>query len=777
MIKKFIKIKNLGRFKDFSATGDITFGKVNIIYGENSQGKTTLVSIIRSLISQDAEFITKRKTFGSEEEQVVELLFTFDDNKNSVFNFQNSKWDLWHEDLKNIEIFDEFFVNENIYTGLEIHSEHQKCLYHFAIGEEGVKLAKEIENIKEELNSKYPELTSLREKIKLLTGEYYKVEDFVNLFDDKEIDKKIAEKKQEISIAEASNEIKEKQFLKEIQSLKLPFNIIELKSLLEKSLTSISEKVLQRVREHIIRLANVLQENTESWLYQGLEIVEKIKDDKCPFCQQDLKNAKTTIESYQQYFNSEYNQLKKNVDKYLEEVQNFNFEQPLNKIKTTVLENTTLIEFWKRFLPNSEFPTLQDLEEDVAQVTQFFNNVKLLTGNKSKNILESIETDNIDKLSNLIDKLNKKISDYNLKVRTLNEKIKELKEKQQEINKLRNELKKLEIQKERFSEKSNELCNKYRELNNEIEKLKKQIEQNKEKLNTVICQKVVDYGERTNQILEKFGVSFKIIKPTYRYRGRGEEPYYEYFLESEECEVDPLQKAKFTLSGGDKNAIALAFFLAKIISDKRVENKIVIFDDPISSFDINRKRRTIEFMRELSQKTKQTIILTHLNTFAFELYDSMRDVGTRPKCLQIINGDIKEWDIIEEKKHPFFKNLSKLESYINNKEKVGEDEVRRLIRICLEYKLKFNYFQFFSDLGEECVLGSMVEKLRKLKDDPKLRFKHPSKEEVIEDLGNLCDFSSPSHHGNIATSKTGDSTRTEIENYVKLALKLIYEWL
>jgi len=100
-----------------------------------------------------------------------------------------------------------------------------------------------------------------------------------------------------------------------------------------------------------------------------------------------------------------------------------------------------------------------------------------------------------------------------------------------------------------------------------------------------------------------------------------------------------------------------------------------------------------------------------------------------------------------------------------------------LIRICLEDKLRFNYFQFFSDLGEKCWLGAMVDKLRKSEDEPELKFKHNNKKEVVKELGNLCDFSGSSHHCTVSTPYKSDYNNTEIINYVKLTLKLIYEWL
>jgi len=772
MISKFIKIKNIGRFRDFSASGDITFGKVNIIYGENSTGKTTLTSLIRSLISNKSDLVLERKTFSSTDEQYVELLFN-----GKVFKFQNSSWNNCDIDL-NIEIFDEFFINENIYTGLDILSEHQKYLYQFAIGEEGIALAREIEKIKKDLQTnKHPDLNSLKQQIQRLIEKYFEVEEFVNLNEDKEIDKKIEEKNREISVAEASNEIREKELLKEIQPLSLPFDLGTIKHLLEKSLTTISEEALQKVTQHISKLGNVLKEDTETWLHQGLLCVENIKDNSCPFCQRDITTAESTIKSYQQYFNEDYRKLKGDIDKYSGQIQGFNIEQFLNKIEIIGLNNSTLIEYWKRFLTAIEFPQLKEFEEYSGQIAKFFKGVKLLFENKSKSILEPINADYIDRLSESVKKLNDNITAYNQKIRNYNKTVTELKAKQSDINELKNDFKKLEIQKERFSEKTKDLCNKYQKCEEEIKELDKLVEQKKKDLNSAIFDKVGKYGAETNRILEKFGAPFKIVRLTQRYRGKGEEPYLEYFLEIEGYEVNPLQEAKFTLSGGDKNAIALAFFFAKIIVDKRIENKIIIFDDPISSFDINRKRRTIEFIRDLSKNAKQTIVLTHLNTFAFELYDSLKDIGVSPKCLQIINRNLKEWNINEDKKPPFFKNFSRLETFISNNEKINLDEARRLIRICLEDKLNFGYFQFLKDLGDDFWLGTMVKRFRELKDNPSFKFKHSNNEEVINELENLCDFSGPSHHSNITTTYRTDYTHTEIVNYVKSSLKLIYEWL
>lgn len=65
MIKKIIAIKNVGKFRAYSAKNDMEFRKLTLIYAENSCGKTTLADIFRSLQSGDPHLINGRATLGS----------------------------------------------------------------------------------------------------------------------------------------------------------------------------------------------------------------------------------------------------------------------------------------------------------------------------------------------------------------------------------------------------------------------------------------------------------------------------------------------------------------------------------------------------------------------------------------------------------------------------------------------------------------------------------------------------------------------------------------
>lgn len=772
MIKKFTKIHGVGRFSDYSARGDgLSLGKINIIYGENSAGKTTLVSIVKSLLTNEPSIIIERKTYG-QEDQYCEILC--EENQQSLnYKFQGNLWD---GNLRDVEIFDVYFVNDNVYTGLSISSEHQKKLYQFALGEEGVNLAKEIEEIKRDLQKKHEKLNNLKNQIELVVERNITVQDFVTLTKDESIGKKIENKKQEIKIAEAGQKIREKQLLVVVSRLELPVDLTNLKNLLQRNIQEISKEYLEKVEEHKKKLHPVMVDETESWLQQGLSYVQTTQDGKCPFCQQNLKEAESVIDAYRQYFNEEYKELKRNIVDYLKEVNKCSIEEVLNKKKNTILENNTLIEFWKTYLPKLEISDV-DLESLSLNIKTEFTKIKQLIGTKLGNILESVDTELLDHFISLLQKINSAIDIYNSQINEWNDEIKELKKKQPDLAKLKEELARLEVQQKRFLPEVNKVCEDYRTIWKGVESQKQIVAEKEKQLKSAVSEKIIKYGKEINVYLEKFGISYRIQETKPMYRGRSKEPYLDYGIALQDYRIDLQEQLPHCMGEGDRNALAFAFFLAKLNLDEQIDKKIIIFDDPVSSLDRNRRRRTVEYIRDLSNKTRQVILLTHNDGFAFELYNTLKDIGMKPATREICNGKIDEWNIEEAMKHPYFIRIAKLERFLDMDETISAAEARELIRLVLEDSLKFRYFKYFEQLGDNCWLGPMVGKLREAIEDDNFQFKHTNKDEVVNELSNLCDLSGPAHHGGIAQPHKQDLSPEEIKNYVNLTLRIIFEWL
>lgn len=121
-LKKIAVIKDVGRFKDASISGG-EYKKYTLFYAGNARGKTTLCAVLRSLQRNDPKFILERKNFKSTVTPEVTLILD-----SGVTKFSGEKWS---DGQPNIHLFDQYFVNENVFSGdrvdlvhIPIHSGH-----------------------------------------------------------------------------------------------------------------------------------------------------------------------------------------------------------------------------------------------------------------------------------------------------------------------------------------------------------------------------------------------------------------------------------------------------------------------------------------------------------------------------------------------------------------------------------------------------------------------------------------------------------------------------
>lgn len=83
---------------------------------------------------------------------------------------------------------------------------------------------------------------------------------------------------------------------------------------------------------------------------------------------------------------------------------------------------------------------------------------------------------------------------------------------------------------------------------------------------------------------------------------------------------EPIIKSSHVFSESDKRALALAVFISKIqhLPDDVKKEAIVVFDDPVTSFDENRMKSVIMKIDEISSTVAQTFVLGHHCGFAHE---------------------------------------------------------------------------------------------------------------------------------------------------------------
>ena len=340
--------------------------------------------------------------------------------------------------------------------------------------------------------------------------------------------------------------------------------------------------------------------NNSDWVKKGKEFVKEPQEGNeiCPFCQQKTI-TKDLYKEIQNYFDETYetkiNELKTLKQKYSEEFQNIkNLDTELLKID---------------FLKNKE--------------DRFKNLFKSFTGKLSNNLLKiesKIKSSNatIDLESSASEKngLNDFLETVIEEIKTHNEKVRNKQKTKEQIVKefwdimrwdYDQTIENYKSQKYKLEKEKSDIESKILELQKSVEEQKEIIKDSQKEM--VNIQDAID---AINGELILFGLEgFSIVSA-------GEE---EYKLKRPNEDI-----AKFeTLSEGEKTVISFLYFLelckGKENSDEVETEKIVVIDDPISSLSHMYVFNVAELIRKnfFNGQYKQTFILTHNLYFFHEL--------------------------------------------------------------------------------------------------------------------------------------------------------------
>lgn len=199
------------------------------------------------------------------------------------------------------------------------------------------------------------------------------------------------------------------------------------------------------------------------------------------------------------------------------------------------------------------------------------------------------------------------------------------------------------------------------ELKENTRKLKSLFEAHEKKLNKI----VEDQKEDINEFLALAGFPYEFeLKPD------GEKKATAYLKPSDSI-VERVTNPSDHLSWGEKNAFSLVMFMFEAISE---EADLIVLDDPISSFDTNKKFAVIRRMfdnKKKSFRNKTVLMLTHdlqpiIDYVKGDFFNRMGlTTQVNAKWLQNENGRIIEQDIeaadlknVVELTHNIFKEPS-----------------------------------------------------------------------------------------------------------------------
>lgn len=748
MIERIISIKGVARLNNVSATKR-TFKPLTLIYGENGRGKSTLTCILRSLKTGDCGIVSTRKTNNSGNDPYVKLRAN-----NHDFEFNSS----WNKQLPNIEIFDTQFIYENVVTGNRTSIDHNRNLVNVVFGQENVELNRQINVLDEQIKTVNSTKLTKEREIKLHIKSGLSLQEFLNLEPEEQIEEQIETLKSEIiGIQNKSPIIKTSDFT-EIDLPKVPLE--ELQELLQKSLETLEQDVETTIQAHLEGYHHI----DERWLEKGTLNI----GDTCPFCEQ-LLGESSLVKAYQSYFSEGYKTLKQEVEQFrLKLVKTVFPPTTLTSAISSLNTNMELSPFWQSQV-QSELPSL---DESILQA--IWNSIREKTNEfvqekQASPLEEVVLTDSFQETLQAYEELCETVVEYNEAVRIANEIIqaKKLELGGGDLEQKQTELKYAEDTKHRFKTEIDELCRLYQGHLNDLDQKRRDKSDLQNELRNNANVLLSQYGKGVKYFLGLFGVDFSITMPdNLSYKGR--QSNLDYSIKIHDVSMKTQDAFEHGLSEGDKGTLALAFFLARL-KDMDLSNTIVVFDDPVSSLDHNRRRQTRDEILELTRTVKQMIVLSHDSSFLGDIWRHKNTEKDKTQTLEVRVVDEKysnivAWDIAEATKSAYLKNRDKLKNYLQN----GGDkkDAARTISPLLE--------EYFEIRFPNCVkphhsLGIIIHTIKthctdSSRKDKDLEIFEPK----LPNLGKINDFTTDHRHGG-----SDEPSRGELKTYIEMAFDII----
>jgi wobble nucleotide-excising tRNase len=764
MLEKIVQIKSIGRFRNYTAKGDVTFRRLTLVHAENGRGKTTLCAILRSLQSGQTEFVAERKTLAATGPAFVHIRLN-----NANYQFDNNAWT---ETYPDIAIFDPVFVNDNVHSGDYVEHEHKKNWYRVIVGAQGVQFARQIEELDGQIRDVNTDLRTKKDDMSRHLPSGTEIDHYLQWQPVADIEEQIRRKTEELSnrqrAAAKSGEIRAKGLLEKVQIPSLPPDFA---AVLAKQLTDIVADAETKVRQHIAQ--HQMGHQGEPWLSQGLTYV---KDDRCPFCGQGLR-ASDLIGAYRSHFNTAYASLKQEVAQLSQHINTAIGEKSLFSAQQVIAGNAALAEFWKEFttveLPVISFPNIQQVHAALRE--RCFT----LARRKQDSPTEAITPD-ADFTAALAeaDALRKVVAAYNTAVDATNSGVNEQKTsagREGDITAIKNELAQLEARKKRFEPEVSQACQAYQNAVNAKVGLEKRKEAARQQLDQHCRDLLKTYEQSINEYLDQFNAGFRITNTRHLYTGGTPSSHYQIEINSTALDLGDTRTPagtpcfKTALSSGDRSALALAFFLAVLKQDANIGRKIVVFDDPFTSFDRFRRTCTQQLIQRILESAEQVVVLSHDPFFLKLLSDECPSASTNVKTLQMSKaGDTTvfgEWDIQAETQSSYMKDYSTLLGFYRVRN--GDPRaVARTIRPFLEGMLRSHFPEQFQ---QNDWLGNFIDKIRVADETSGLQH---AKADLVE-LDAINGYSKKFHHQQNTNADTEPINDDELHGFVKRTLKLV----
>ncbi|MDI2054405.1 AAA family ATPase [Bradyrhizobium sp. Mp19] len=203
------------------------------------------------------------------------------------------------------------------------------------------------------------------------------------------------------------------------------------------------------------------------------------------------------------------------------------------------------------------------------------------------------------------------------------------------------------------------------------------------------------YEAAINAYLQRFNAGFRLAAVSPVNNRGGSSCNYNVVINnmSVALTADAGPAFRNTLSAGDRNTLALAFFFASLDQDPQLAQKIVVIDDPMTSLDEHRSLTTVQEMRRLVARVRQVIVLSHSKPFLCQLWEGA-DTTARQAILirrDAVGSTLATWDVNQDCITEHDRRHALVAAYLEAADPATERRVAAALRHILEAFMRVAY--------------------------------------------------------------------------------------
>jgi len=672
--------------------------------------------------------------------------------------FQNNAW---NRTLPNMVVFDDTFVNENVYSGLVVGSEQRQNLHELILGARAVTLNQRLQQLVERIEVHNRELRRIEGAIPGVP-DGMSVDEFCALPARTDIDEVILKTEQSLAAAREQHAVRNAERFPLIRPLP-GFDITEIDQLLREDLPALDTAAAARMHEHMATLGS----SGETWIAEGMARVPA-SSPNCPFCVQNLHGSPVIVH-YRAYFGEEYTELKRRIARSLAELERIHGGMASAAFERAVRIVVERRQFWERFgavMPQIALDTAavvrdwQAAREAIAAALRAKLAAPLEPASLSQATRDTIMKHESRRGAMAV--LDEQLMQTNAMIDLIKEAAQEA-----SATAISADLIQLRAMRERWTAAVGPLC--YAYLHEKAAKVATEQQRNTAQVELEQHKGTVfpGYEAAVNIYLHRFYAGFRVQNVTSTNTRGGPTCSYSVLVNNTPVAIAggaPGPSFRTVLSAGDRNTLALAFFFASLDQRFGLEQSVIVIDDPVSSLDEHRELTTVQEVRRLAERAGQVIVLSHNKPFLCRIWEGA-DRAARA-ALEVsrdgIGSTIRSWDVNQDSISEHDRRHATLRQYLDTN--TGNNrEVATALRPVLEAFVRVSY-------PEHVRPGATLGAFRNVSENRVGTEEQVLNAEDTQELSHLVEYANRFHHDTNPAYETIGINDAELRGFVERAI-------